>query len=372
MRSVLFVVLALVTLAFPVSALAVVDTTITITDKGGKPIPEGSVTLTREDKKPAPRPKTRTTDKTGKITLTHDENDKNDKSVVIVTVRKAGETLTTRTTMQDLLTGGTLVVESRETSQQQETRPTVTRRTVPARTTAERTMPTYEAAPAYHNPFSISLSGGPSWTQYSSKYSSTGVQAPFSGDAHATGGDLCGGVNGYWPIPGTVFEYGGGVNVCGDLTGKTTLFDIVRHGLTGHVTATIDPGARVEPYLGVHVAFADPNKTQGYLRMGPVFAYNKLTITSNQVPGGGVLEFASDTYWATGFGLQSGLSWPLCSNCVFGLPLSGAIGGKFAWYPGSNSVDVRSSIFGFTETATVDHVTQYSVIGTLSVPLGGP
>ena len=45
MRSVLFVVLALVTLAFPVSALAVVDTTITITDKGGKPIRTGSVTL---------------------------------------------------------------------------------------------------------------------------------------------------------------------------------------------------------------------------------------------------------------------------------------------------------------------------------------
>jgi hypothetical protein len=366
-----FAVAMAVLAAWCSTAWAVVDTTITVTDKSGKPLAEASVSLTRVDKKPAPQPKTAKTDREGKITVTHDEKDKNDKAALIVGVKtKEGATFTTRTTVGATLTNTTVAVEQGARTAQPrrdelaQRRPTETSQQPRPQVSLGTTYPTLS------NPFSISLSGGPSWSRYSSTYRSNGVQAPFDASAHANGGDLCGGVNGYWPIPGTIFEYGGGVNVCGDFTGTTTLFDIIRHGLTGHVTATIDPGARVEPYIGVHAVFSDPAKTQAYLRMGPVFAHNKLTIDSNQVPGGGKFESASDSYWATGFGLQTGLSWPLCSNCIFGLPLSGGIGGKFAWYPGSHSVSVQSSVFGFTETATVDHVRQYAVIGTLSVPFG--
>jgi hypothetical protein len=364
MRKVLFVVLAAGALLCSGSAWAVVDTTITITDKSGKPIPEGTVTLTREDKKPAPKPKTPKTDETGKITVTHDEQkDKgDDKGIVIVTVHKNHETLTARTTLEDLFKGGTIIVE----------------RSAPARTT-ERTSPARPAvtekpltSPAYimvASPYTISVSGGANWTHFSSKYSSTGVQAAASGSSHATASEACAGINGYWPIASGPIEYGGGINLCEDFTGTTTLFDIVRHGLTGHVIATIDPGPRIELYAGVH--YAGPAQTQFYMRIGPDFAYNKLSVTSNQVPGGGVFETASNSFWATGLGLQAGASHPVCTDCFFGLPVSASIGGKFAWYPGSHSVAVNS-VLDFTETATVDHVTQYSLVGALSVPFGAP
>jgi 5-hydroxyisourate hydrolase-like protein (transthyretin family) len=347
------------------AAWAITDATVTITDKSGQPLDGATVSITRVDKKPAPRPKTPKTDQDGKIAVTYDEKDKDDKGILIITVTtKGGATLVVRTAQNALLTRGTVVVETRPTTARPHT-------AEPRQTTQPQPniVSGYETLPLMRSPFSFSLSGGPTWTRYSSKYSGTGNQALFDNTSNATGGELCGGANAYWPIGGGgKFEYGGGVNYCQDFTGQTTLFDIVRHGLTGHVTATAEPGPRFEPYIGFH--YQTTPASHIFMRVGPLFAWNRLTINSNQVPGGGQFESASDTFWSVGLGLQGGIAWPLCPNCFFGLPLSGSLGGKFAWYPGSHSVDVRSRVFGFTETATLDHSTQFNVFGSLSVPLG--
>jgi hypothetical protein len=347
-------------------AWAVADTTVTITDPSGKPIPEGTVTLTRPDKKPAPQPKTATTNQSGQVTVSHDEKDKNDNALIIITVTtKDGKRYTRQLTLKTLLGGGMIGLNSQVRTPSQQTS-----RSAPRTSSTPATPPT---APGYEistqlasSPWSISLSGGPAWTRYSGHYTSTGIQAADNHKSRATGGELCGGVNGYWPIGGPSWQYGGGVTYCQDFTGKTTVEDIIRHGLTGRVTGTIDPGPRVELYVGAHYEVPEGYL---YMRVGPNFAYNKLTITSDQVPGGGRLETASNDFWATGLGLQGGYAWRVCGNCFFGLPVSANVGGKFAWYPGSHSVDVTSSVFGFRETVSVNHVTQYAANFGLSVPL---
>src|SRR5581483_10508764 len=102
------------------------------------------------------------------------------------------------------------------------------------------------------SPYSFTFSSGPDFMHFSSDYRSTGVQTPFDRTANGTGGLICGGVNGYWPMAGGTqggfngITYGGGINVCGVAGGKTTLFSEIKHGTTGLVTATVTPQLRTE------------------------------------------------------------------------------------------------------------------------------
>jgi hypothetical protein len=221
--------------------------------------------------------------------------------------------------------------------------------------------------------FAVTFSIGPILGDYRASYRSTGNQTPESGSADTTAASLCGGLTYYVPINRrSRIEIGGGINFCGETTGEVTLFYVIKHGLTGRVRGTVDPGVRVEPFIGVHIPLNNGGGPFDYalFRMGPVFAENKLSIVSDQVPGGGQLESASRSGWVTGFGITGGLSTKLCAACMWGVPLSAKLLAKAAWFWESQSVSVTSRQFGFTETATLDRSTQVSILANFSVPLG--
>jgi hypothetical protein len=127
---------------------------------------------------------------------------------------------------------------------------------------------------------------------------------------------------------------------------------------------TVDPGARLEPFLGAHVQF---NSTHLIMRVGPVFADNSLAIMSNQTGAGGNLEAASKSVWATGAGTTLGLSWAACSNCALGRQLNVGVYWKTEWFRGSQSINVASSRFGFVETGSIERASNQSLTGNLSV-----
>jgi hypothetical protein len=229
---------------------------------------------------------------------------------------------------------------------------------------------------ATSGPFALSASIGPIFSRFNASYSSNGNQEPGSFSANSTGISICGGPTVYYPIANTRFQYGGGLNFCGETTGSVTLFQTPRHPNNGHVTAEVDPGVRVEPFIGVHIDLTGgPGAASPFdhamFRAGPVFAHNKLSATSDQTGAGGQFESASTSDWITGFGLTGGLSSKLCPNCLWGRPLSLNLLAKVVWFRDSQSVVVHSSQFNFDETITLDSSTQISVLLNLSTPLGG-
>jgi hypothetical protein len=221
--------------------------------------------------------------------------------------------------------------------------------------------------PLFRSPYSFALGGGPSSTRFSGTYTNSQNQYPYSATSHANGGELCGTLSGYWPIGGSGFEYGGGINFCQDFTGTTTLFDIYRPGPDRRLTATVKPGSRFEPYIGFHVA--GPGQTHFYFRGGANFAYEKLTLSREFSFANNEPPSASTNFWNVGVGLQAGIAGPLCSDCAWGSPVNFSLGGKFALYNTSHSVYLPSENLNITETATLRRTTQYSAIGTLSIPL---
>jgi hypothetical protein len=211
--------------------------------------------------------------------------------------------------------------------------------------------------------YSLTAGAGGTWTNYLATYNSTGTQLGNRTGSNTTGAALCGGFTAYYPISSTI-DYGGGFNACADTTGKTTLFNILRHPGGGAVMMTVDPGARLEPFLGAHVQF---NSTHLIMRVGPVFADNSLAIMSNQTGAGGNLEAASKSVWATGAGTTLGLSWAACSNCALGRQLNVGVYWKTEWFRGSQSINVASSRFGFVETGSIERASNQSLTGNLSV-----
>jgi hypothetical protein len=105
MRKFLYVVAALGALAWPGAAWAVLEeTTVTLTDHG-EPLPNATITLKRTDDQPAPQPKTKKTDPTGKVVLVHEKRDKtSDKTVELTVTTPEGRTLTRRVALTALLT----------------------------------------------------------------------------------------------------------------------------------------------------------------------------------------------------------------------------------------------------------------------------
>lgn len=210
---------------------------------------------------------------------------------------------------------------------------------------------------------------------YSSSYRSTGAQAPLDASSNHTGALICGGVNGYWPMGGVmpsgyVGTYGGGINICGVGGGKSELFRYIVHPAGGAFTGTVDPGPRIEVYIGTHWDAFGPGRSNPYLfmRVGPVFAQNKISVTSDQVGAGGRLESASSSSWTTGAGLELGISSPLCGNCAWGNPVRWSFSGKGYWFGSGPSVSVTSAAFGFTEKANIRRSSEYSLNFGLSVP----
>jgi hypothetical protein len=103
--------------------------------------------------------------------------------------------------------------------------------------------------------------------------------------------------------------------------------------------------------------------------IGPSFVSSKLTLSSDQSFFGGGVPTASESYTATALTFRIGVATPLCGRCAFGRPLLAGIDGTFTWMP-SRELSVRSTSFGFTETARVGERLNTTVIFKLSVPFG--
>lgn len=212
--------------------------------------------------------------------------------------------------------------------------------------------------PSMSSPYAFALTSGGTIFNISSSYRSTGAQAPRDFSSTASRATLCGEFSMYWPLAGNMMyngSYGGGVNLCGNFGDSSTLYDPIIHPGGGVVRASVTPGARFELYAGVHWDAFGPGRTNPfiYMRVGPVVAENKLSISSDQTGAGGRLETADQVNWTVGGMLELGLSSPLCNDCLNGKALRWSISAKYNWLPGSQSVSVRSSTFGFTEEALI-------------------
>ena len=210
--------------------------------------------------------------------------------------------------------------------------------------------------------------GGSSGT---STYDSTGGQAPFSGDFSQGHPQLCGGAT-LWPgfVVGPA-RVGLDVNVCsGNNTfgGDTTLFRILRHGATGDVDLRASSNVIIDLLFKGEVPVGPANNFFFSTGIGPTFRQLDLTITSNQVPGGGTLVSNSTSIWQTGLAVGGGLSTFVCPDCIAGNPLKVGIDGRVRFFP-SQSVSVPSAVFPFTETGSTGRTTDYSAMVTFGVPL---
>jgi len=222
--------------------------------------------------------------------------------------------------------------------------------------------------PVGGSPYSLTFAVGPSFTHYTSSYRSTGSQPSLDATSNHTNTSICGGLNGYWPMTGVMpmgynGTYGGGINICGVAGGKSELFRHVVHPDNGAVTASVDPGPRVEFFIGAHWDAFGPERSNPFIfmRTGPVFASNRLSITSDQTGAkGGQFESASRSSVTTGLMLELGLSSPLCGDCAFGKPLRWSVSGKGYWFGSGGSVSVDSAAFGFKETARIGSSHEYS------------
>ncbi len=269
----------------------------------------------------------------------------------------------------------------------------------PERRKAAPPMPFHNKPPAEHlpptafpfgpnGPFeTVSLGGfeprisfGIAGSSATSSYDSTGGQAPFNGDWSHSTGQVCGGATLY---PGFVVgaaRVGFDVNLCsGSKTfgpGDTTLFTIMRHGpgdvdLRSSTNVIIDTLVKAEVPLGDPEVEYDPLSRHFYVSVGigPTFREQNLSLTSNQSFFGGGVPSISETNWQTGFAVSAGLSTFVCPTCIAGNPLKVGIEGRARFFP-SQSINLLSPVFGFTETGRTGSTTDYSALVTMSVPIG--
>lgn len=218
-------------------------------------------------------------------------------------------------------------------------------------------------------PLSFAVMGGALWTHASSSYSSTGTQAPGSFSSNNTGGDFYAQLK-YMQQLGNGVSMGFGLNGGVNASGEMTLFDIIRHrtnAINGHVIGTLDPGAVVNPFIELRAPIVPG--TYAWIAPGAMFQEQRLSLSSDQTGFGGKLETASTSYWSTGFDLRGGISQTICPSCLFNQPLTVSVGGNYTWFNSSQSLGLRSSTFGFTETAKVDNTRQYGAQVKLTTPV---
>jgi hypothetical protein len=225
------------------------------------------------------------------------------------------------------------------------------------------------------SPYAWTFSSGPDFAHYSSSYRSTGTQAPRDATSNHTDALLCGGANGYWPLGARTdwnVAYGGGVNYCYAAAGKNDLYNFSIHPANGLVTATVEPRSRIEVFSGFHFAPAGPEATNPFffMRVGPVFADNKISIRSDQTGGGGTVVTASSSKWNTGLMVELGYATqPLCGSCMFGNSVRLTMSGKAYWFGSGPSVTAHSSTFGFDETSKIESSRELSLSFGLSSPI---
>jgi hypothetical protein len=248
-------------------------------------------------------------------------------------------------------------------------------------------------------------------------YSSDGGQAPGAGKGDKTQSNVCGGAEFRMPLfafaevaemtgvtsfmLGTT-EAGLRFGACELGSGAKVVFSEIRHGADGAVTLTererteimllfmlqqyfyIDVagmfGSRQEASRGGQYAAADLAQAPGlrarnwwpfavYFGVGPSFVRTTIGMTSNQVPGGGVFESASQRRWDTGVSFVVGGKTALCRDCALGNPVMFGIEGQWTRLPARN-IAVTSSAFGFTESGRVSGRTASRVTFKVSVPFG--
>ena len=209
----------------------------------------------------------------------------------------------------------------------------------------------------------ISVGGGGSSSDPT--YDSTGGQEPFKGDSSDTNGQVCGGATVY---PGFVVgpaKIGLDVNVCSG--SSDTLFRIERHGPGGDVDLHASTNVIIDVLFKGEVPLGPANNLFLSGGVGPTFRDLDLKLTSDQSFFGGGVPSESNSNWQTGVVLSAGLSTFVCPQCIGGYPLKLGVEGRARFFP-SESVDLTSPSFGFTETGKTGDTTDYSVLTTFSTP----
>lgn len=249
------------------------------------------------------------------------------------------------------------------------------------------------------------------------EYSSDGGQAPGAGKGDKTQGNFCGGaefrmrlfdlaniaaMQGVESFMLGATEAGLRFGVCELGSGEKVAFSEIRHGADGAVTLSererteimllfmlqqyfyIDvasmfgqnqSGSRGDQYAAADLAQAPGMRARNwwpfavYFGVGPSFVRTTISMTSNQVPGGGVFEAASQRRWDTGVSFVVGGKTALCRDCAFGSPVMFGIEGQWTHLPARN-VAVTSSTFGFTESGRVSGRTASRLTFKVSVPFG--
>lgn len=248
-------------------------------------------------------------------------------------------------------------------------------------------------------------------------YSSDGGQAPGTGKGDKTQGNVCGGAEFRMPFfdfaaiagmqgieylaVGTT-EAGLRFGYCELGSGEKVAFSEIRHGADGAVTLTererteimllfmvqqnlyIDVarlfgqdriGSRDGQYAAADLAQAPGMRARNwwpfavYFGVGPSFVRTTISMTSNQAPGGGVFEAASQRRWDTGVSFVVGGKTALCRDCAFGSPVMFGIEGQWTRLPARN-IAVTSSTFGFTESGRVSGRSVSRLTFKVSVPFG--
>jgi len=191
-------------------------------------------------------------------------------------------------------------------------------------------------------------------------YESTGGQAPFSGSFSHTGAQFGGGATFF---PGSCV----GPALLGFDVGVfsrpgQTFFAIPRHG-SGLVTLE-SASLFVDLLVTGQVPVGPANNWFFTAGLGPTFRHLNFTLRSDQSAFAGGVPSISESTWRPGLAVMGGLSTFACSNCIAGHPLRVGVEGRARFFP-SQSISLRSPVFGFTETGSTGRTTDYSVLVSL-------
>ena len=193
-------------------------------------------------------------------------------------------------------------------------------------------------------------------------YASTGAQAPFNGSFSNTGAQFGAGVAFF---PGWCV---GPAGIGFDLTifnrPRQIFFSIPRHA-SGLVTLE-SKSLFVDLLVTAHVPIGAASNWFVSAGIGPTFRHLNLTLRSDQSAFAGGVPQASESKWVAGLAVMGGVSTFVCPNCIAGNPLRVGIEGRARFFP-SQSVSLRSPVFGFTETGSTARTTDYSVLINASV-----
>lgn len=214
----------------------------------------------------------------------------------------------------------------------------------------------------------IGIGGG--GTSSDPTYRSTGRQLPFDGSASQNNVQVCGGAAFWWPVSGAgAVKIAVDVQACSGSSafgGADDLFRINRHGPGGDVTLQ----SRTRVIFDVFAKAEVPVAPNVFLSagVGPTFRQLDQTLTSNQSFFGGGIPQASSSTWQAGVGVAAGVSTFVCPDCIAGNPLRVGVEGRARFFSGQ-SIDLRSPVFGFTETGSTGSTVDYSAMFNFSVPI---